>query len=794
MDGGPEHDLVRTRGDLWTVLGRTRHGDCEAVRLRGAGGANAGQVRTLLSPFDRLAPLALPAGWRIVRPRRWLHALRRAALEAHPFGGLRAADESAMDLVPYQLEPALAVFRRGATRLLIADEVGLGKTIQAGVVLRELSVRLDGLRAIVVMPASLREQWRQELLDRFRLVAVVADAAWLRSAARDLPDGINPWSLSGIYLASYDFVKQAEVLRPLEDVTWDVAVFDEAHAASPATDRRAAADALASRARRVVLLTATPHAGDPAQFDALCRLGACGESGMPAIFQRSRRDIGEAVRRTRFLTVRPSAAERRMHRLLERYASLVSLEAAPADSRAALAALVLRKRALSSAGSLLASVERRRDLLSGACAPQALQLALPLGDEDSLPDDVADETLAAPGLSDAGREQRFLGAISRAAAAAARRETKVGRLLRLLRRTREPAIVFTEYRDTLARLLAALEADGFRPLTLHGGMSPDERAATQGAFNRSGSVLLATDAASEGLNLHLRCRVVIHYELPWSPVRLQQRAGRVDRMGQTRPVHEVLLVAADTAERLVLAPLARRIAAARRSTSAGSRLFESLTESRVAAAVLRGDPIEPDVDAAPVQPGNTDLRTEAFEEVQRLSLRREWRARSAGIEHACAAQRRLLARVGRSRSSTLRPGSIVVFTIVLRNRPGEIVHAELIPVALCDDADERTARRHVEHAAAGGLARAADAHRLVTAALRAREQAIAAVGASAARALVQAGLFDRRALLAAQAERRTSAALAAEAQDRIAALRAADALTVSLDLTAKLVIALHHPR
>src|SRR5512134_3868255 len=158
-----QHEFVRARGDVWTVLGRTRYGDCEAVRLRGASRGNAGQVRTLLSPFDRLAPLVHQESWRAVRPRRWLHVLRRAALDAHPFGGLRAAEECRLDLVPYQLEPALAVSRHGATRLLIADEVGLGKTIQAGLILRELSARHDALRAIVVVPAALREQWRQEL-------------------------------------------------------------------------------------------------------------------------------------------------------------------------------------------------------------------------------------------------------------------------------------------------------------------------------------------------------------------------------------------------------------------------------------------------------------------------------------------------------------------------------------------------------------------------------------------------------------------------------------------------------
>ena len=104
-------------------------------------------------------------------------------------------------------------------------------------------------------------------------------------------------------------------------------------------------------------------------------------------------------------------------------------------------------------------------------------------------------------------------------------------------------------------------------------------------------MLLATDAASEGLNLQRRCRAVVHYELPWSPARLEQRTGRVDRIGQSRRVHEILLVAGDTAERLVLAPLAKRAARAGSAMPGSSRLVDAIAESRVASAVMDGEPI-----------------------------------------------------------------------------------------------------------------------------------------------------------------------------------------------------------
>jgi superfamily II DNA or RNA helicase len=790
---GGRRDLVRVRGHVWAVLARTRHTDCEAFRLRGAEAANAGEVRTLLAPFDRPVSIAQPTAWRTVRPRRWLHGLRRMALDAQPIGGLRTADESRIDLLPYQLEPAIAILRHGATRLLIADDVGLGKTIQAGLILRELATRNDGFRAIIVMPAGLRDQWRQELRDRFDLATIRADAIWLLGAARELPPDVNPWSLPGVYISSYDFVKRAEVLRPLEDVTWDLVVFDEAHAAAPATDRRMAADAIASRGRRIVLLTATPHSGDPVQFEALCRLGRLGDDREPPVmFVRSRADAGAAVRRrTALLTVRPSPAERRMHRLLERYASRIHREAGRDNPRATLAAIVLRKRALSSAGSLLASVTRRQELLAGRDAPGELQLALPLDDEDQLADDVGDPTLAVPGLGNAREEQRVLTAIVDAARTASIAETKTAFLLRLLRRVKEPVIVFTEYRDTLTRLSAALRGAGLLPQVLHGGMSPDERAEAQRAFNVAGTLLLATDAASEGLNLHHRCRAVVHYELPWSPVRLQQRTGRVDRIGQTRAVHEILLVAADTAERLVLAPLFRRATGARHSTAGASRFFGSLNESRIAAAVLEGDPLLPETiaDERPADGQPAELRDEASAELRRLEARREWRARSALADDGAADRRPLISTIRGRHLGPTAPSTIFVFVVALHAPDGCVVHSELVPASVAAEVGERQVHDVIAERFRAAIERVGDAHRAVAASLERRERDIASVIPEAATQLVQAGLFDRRAVKAADERRRQIGGRLADARERIDALGTSGQLTTSIDLRAKLTLA-----
>ena len=247
-------------------------------------------------------------------------------------------------------------------------------------------------RILVLAPAGLREQWIEELMRHFRLEALGADAGWLTRVVQERPASFNPWSAPGIYVASHDFVKRPEVLRPLEEVAWDLVVVDEAHAAALHTDRRAAADALARRSRRVVLLTATPHADDPAQFDALCRIGELGDDeASMLVFRRTRQSLGAGLRRrSRLHLVQPSAAERRLHDLLDRYTRQIWRESASrGDEAAKLVTIVLRKRALSSAGSLLSSIRRRAEMLLDRGRPDEAQRRLPLTpliDEDPLSD------------------------------------------------------------------------------------------------------------------------------------------------------------------------------------------------------------------------------------------------------------------------------------------------------------------------------------------------------------------------------------------------------------------------
>ena len=338
----------------------------------------------------------------------------RLAIEARPFGGLSAAAECDISFLPYQLEPALAMLCDGHTRILIADAVGLGKTVQAGLILHQLSAEYAGFRALIIAPAGLREQWAEELSVRFHLTPVLATSPWLARTALQLPADINPWSLPGVYVASFDFLKRPEAMRPLDEQesAWDLVVVDEAHAATPGTARLAAVHGVASRARRVVLLSATPHGGDAEQFRALCAIGSIEPARQPlVIFRRSRADTGGANRRrTVMLPVRLSTVELRMHRALEIYTSRVWTESAGrGDLHGRLAAIVLAKRALSSAASLAVSCRRRLQLLREGPAPVLEhQLELPLDDEDPISDVEPAWILGVPGLTDAAKEHRWL--------------------------------------------------------------------------------------------------------------------------------------------------------------------------------------------------------------------------------------------------------------------------------------------------------------------------------------------------------------------------------------------------
>lgn len=569
------------RGEQWRVSHADPFPDCVLVTLDGIERANAGVRSTLIAPFDPIAPLA-------VRKPLWRQrdSTLRAALaviaSARPVRGLWTASTATIDLLAYQLEPALAVLG-GATRVLLADAVGLGKTIQAGLILCELRARGLVDRALILTPAGLRDGWAAELRGRFGLQPAVFDQSAIAGALPGLPAGFNPWMAHAIVIASIDLVKRPEVLAAVEQAPFDLIIADEAHHLTPGSERGAAVDRLASRAPWVVLASATPHSGDDAAFDYLTRLGECGDR--IAIFRRTRNDVGlGAGRRVHLLPVTPSPAEMRMLRAVESYARAIWQGRGTHDRGARLVAILLARRAASSATALERTLMRRLQLISGRQDPLPEQQALPWDDGDEADGDAPATLLGLAGLDDGTEEIRLLGELIAIATEARSRSSKIRRLARVIDRVREPVLVFTEYRDTLDALVGAL-AGGRNIGALHGGMPAAMRAQIVRAFNQGGlDLLIATDTAGEGLNLHHRCRLVIDVELPWNPLRLEQRIGRVDRLGQLRRVHAIRLLHRGTVEDTVLAHLERRRLRARDALDFTTG--EWLNEEDVAEAAL----------------------------------------------------------------------------------------------------------------------------------------------------------------------------------------------------------------
>jgi hypothetical protein len=211
--------LVAVRGCRWRVTASVEHADCRELHLRGSGG----DTRVLLWPFDRPAAIADRRRVRVVPLHRWTRnaarALGRTLDPRAPRGTFTG------DLLPYQLEPAIAM-ATGVSRVLLADEVGLGKTIQAGWILADLFQREPDARALIAVPASLREQWASELETWFALVPARVDAAWLRATVADRAPDVSPWAAPGAYLGSVDFLKRPDVASSLADSTWDLLVVD----------------------------------------------------------------------------------------------------------------------------------------------------------------------------------------------------------------------------------------------------------------------------------------------------------------------------------------------------------------------------------------------------------------------------------------------------------------------------------------------------------------------------------------------------------------------------------------
>lgn len=571
------HTRVRCRAREWDVLGVRQVHETTLWHLHRGEGA----PRLIASPPDHVQ--AVPVLERGVPCRRLARQVRRIADATPPIWWPASAGRLPIDPLAWQYVPAMAMLSGHHRRVLLADEVGMGKTVQAAILLHEIHTRDPDASSLVVTPAPLVSQWVTELRARAGIDAVVLDASALRHEAAQ-PQALVDASRAGTcWVMSIDLLRLPEVTCLVTRTPWTLLAVDEAHLASPGTARLDAVSRVAAVSVRVLLITATPHAGGPVGAGALAVVGArTGEAAMPVIRRRATM-LGRPEARVHTLCVGLGAGHLALCARLDRFAARARAERGPDG---VLPALVLRRRAASCPAALARSIERRLDVL-GTQRPSA-------GRQPSLLDDLHigdadvedDERMREHAWHDEDEERAELRRILDLARSLPPAGRKAAAVARLLRRCREPAVVFTAFVDSARAIRASLR--GIPAALVHGSLPDEVRHEALEAFTGGGAdVLVTTDASAEGLNLHARCRLVVHAEVPTSARLFDQRTGRVDRLGQSRRVHAIVLASDTEEDRAALARLHDRrdeaglwVASATRAHCRRTRLAERVMTSR----------------------------------------------------------------------------------------------------------------------------------------------------------------------------------------------------------------------
>ncbi|MGM0578733.1 MAG: DISARM system SNF2-like helicase DrmD [Myxococcota bacterium] len=571
----------------------------------------------------------------------YLHTMRWNSVSATDNQLFQSPFRAGIQLKTHQIPPLSKALDLPRANLFIADDVGLGKTIEAGLVLQELILRGQVERVLIVTPASITLQWRDEMERRFGLRFEIMNRAFVARRRRERGFGVNPWSTHSRFIVSYDILRRPEYLEPLLHQLTDRArrsllILDEAHTVAPASGSQYAVDSaitrtvrdLAGRFDNRLFLSATPHNGHSNSFSALLEVldPARFTRGVPitgpedlsgVMVRRLKSDLkalgadypdrhiirveltheGDGWRSKWKRADETSAAtadlgpgsdaEVRLAELLRDYTQV----AKPLRKRGRLVFVSLQKRLLSSIEAFQRTLKAHARWLDDNPTPDADQLGL--ADQTSEAEDDASVDAAREDADTYGTDDDALDSEEAAEVEARSRDFEPAneRALRLLREmcdlaeahrheqspkllallhwlgesccpavapdVRKPSaeqrrwanrriIIFTEYGDTkrylrerLREAISGTDRAGERILEIHGGMGDDERADVQEAFNHPDSparILLATDAAREGVNLHGACADLFHYDVPWNPARLEQRNGRIDRTGQPEPV------------------------------------------------------------------------------------------------------------------------------------------------------------------------------------------------------------------------------------------------------------------
>ncbi len=539
----------------------------------------------------------------------FLDAVRWGAASTADVRNIQSPFRSGIDIEDYQLDPVVRAIQMPRVSLLVADDVGLGKTIESGLVALELIIRHRARRVLVVCPASLQVQWRDQMRDKFGLDFRIVDSELMKDLRRRRGIHVNPWSHFPRLITSIDFLKRERPLRLFKETLpaegesvyprrYDVLIVDEAHNCAPAgRGGRYAIDSLRTGAIRLLaphfehklFLTATPHNGYSESFTALLELldnqrFARGMATDTKEFFKQRDavmvrrlkselpkdDFGQdrfPKRVLEALEVDYPGEEKRIHVALKRYAELRQANTQDHAEKFAtdFVLMTLKKRLFSSPAAFLRTMEQHENSLRSAKKRKSisrptrgvLQRQIDRVDEEYSVDDEAEEAtheaLDAASLlfrEPSPEESALLKEMkSWAERAMAQLDAKVRGLIRWLNANIRPGgkwsddrvILFTEYRATQNWLQGVLAAEGLtandRLMTMYGGMDSKERERVKAAFQADPHrspvrILLATDAASEGIDLQNHCSRMIHFEIPWNPNRLEQRNGRIDRHGQ----------------------------------------------------------------------------------------------------------------------------------------------------------------------------------------------------------------------------------------------------------------------
>lgn len=540
---------------------------------------------------------------------------------------LLAMNTSKVDPLPHQIEAVYGyVLQLPRIRFLIADDPGAGKTIMAGLIIKELKLRHLARRILVVVPGHLKDQWRRELKERFEEIFAIVDRGTM-----DAFYGENIWAREQQVITSLDFAKQDDVLASLASVHFDLVIVDEAHKMAAyrygtkvdKTGRYRLGEVLSQSASHLLFLTATPHRGDAENFRLFLDLLEPGffatpemveesisQQDNPLFIRRVKEDLkdfeGRPLFLPRYVETKPfnlgveSPQEKELYNALSRYVNQQYNKALQRDNErkrnVAFALVILQRRLASSTYALLRSLARRQgrlhELLQGTREPRQVQnqsidyeTVEDLSEEDRWRQEEIWEALSVAGnLQELEREIQTLEILIEQARAVieSNNEIKLRHLKEALQDLNrmhpgERILIFTESRDTLDYLEQRIQNWGYTICTIHGGMHLDERIASEGIFRRGeAQVMIATEAAGEGINLQV-CNLMINYDIPWNPNRLEQRMGRIHRYGQNREVFIFNLVASDTREGRVFTRLFEKLKEIQRALGS-DKVFDVLGE------------------------------------------------------------------------------------------------------------------------------------------------------------------------------------------------------------------------